>query len=255
MTRLRRHVAEMVSGLPESGEQADLFGAPKRVVPPTLCDWCRKPLPAGRRKDAITCSKACRQARHRFRVRAVGITATQPIRVAYADPPYPKLARKYYADEEVDHVALVGRLEAEFPDGWALSTSKKALPAVLALCPDDVDVNVWRNGPRGTTKSFRARNAWEALIIRGGRPYVEGVAEDLHDLLDWHGRQHSHPDALVGMKPAAFCEWMFRLLGLQRGDTLVDLFPGSGAVGRAWRLYTSPEYSSTLPSRLDEAAG
>jgi hypothetical protein len=41
------------------------------------------------------------------------------------------------------------------------------------------------------------------------------------------------------MKPEQFCFWLFNdLLGVRDDDELVDLFPGSGAVGRArdsWR--------------------
>jgi hypothetical protein len=61
---------------------------------------------------------------------------------ANADPPYPGKAF-YYRDHpdyagEVDHAALIARLSTY--DGWALSTSAAALPAVLALCPPGVRV-------------------------------------------------------------------------------------------------------------------
>ena len=161
------------------------------------------------------------------------------MRFAYADPPYPGLARKYYACEEVDHAELVARLVADFPDGWALSTSSEALRDVLALCPAGVRVAAWVRGAR-PGKSYRPRSAWEPVIVAGGRSRQEGVSEYSCDVLVWGGRQHSHPDALVGMKPAPFCEWMFRLLGACSGDALVDLFPGSGAVARAWELYVAP---------------
>jgi hypothetical protein len=160
------------------------------------------------------------------------------MRFAYADPPYPKLARRYYGAEEVDHRQLVDRLVAEYPDGWALSTSSEALRDVWGLCPPGTRLAVWVNGPR-KVKAVSALRAYEALLVFGGRPRREAVVEDLCDVLKWGGRQHSHPGALVGMKPAAFCEWMFRLLGASRGDRLDDLFPGSGAVARAWSLYTS----------------
>jgi hypothetical protein len=54
------------------------------------------------------------------------------------------------------------------------------------------------------------------------------------------------------MKPAAFCEWVFRLLGAERQDSLTDFFPGSGAIARAWELYTSGGTGAT-GSRLSEA--
>ena len=47
------------------------------------------------------------------------------------------------------------------------------------------------------------------------------------------------PTSVVGMKPPAFCEWVFRLLGALPGDSLDDLYPGSGIVSRSWRLYRS----------------
>lgn len=203
------------------------------------CEWCRGPLPPRSRRDRKTCSKRCRQAKARFKIRRAELEATdRPMTFAYADPPYPGLARRYYGDGEVDHRQLVDRLVADYPDGWALSTSSEALRDVWALCPDGTRLAVWVNGPR-KTKSYTALRAFEALLVFGGRVRREAVVEDLSDVLQWRGRQHSHPGALVGMKPAAFCEWMFRLLGASRLDRLDDLFPGSGAVGRAWRLYTS----------------
>ncbi len=40
---------------------------------------------------------------------------------------------------------------------------------------------------------------------------------------------------MIGAKPAAFCRWVFDLLGARPGDHLDDLFPGSGGVTRAWK--------------------
>lgn len=208
------------------------------------CTWCKRRLPRGLRADAETCSQPCRQAKHRFKVApAELLNATdRPRRFGYADPPYPGLAWRYYRAAEVDHAALILQLVADFPDGWALSTSAAALPDVLRLCPAGARVCPWVHGARAG-RARRARNAWEPLIVVGGRPAPPGesVAEDLRDVLIWGGRQRSHPGALVGMKPAQFCEWLFRLLGARRGDQLVDLFPGSGAVRRAWDLFTAPD--------------
>lgn len=39
---------------------------------------------------------------------------------------------------------------------------------------------------------------------------------------------------LPGRKPLAFCAWLFNCLGLEPGDELVDVFPGTGVVSRAW---------------------
>ena len=50
---------------------------------------------------------------------------------------------------------------------------------------------------------------------------------------------------MIGAKHAAVCRWIFTLLGAAPGDTLDDLFPGSGAVSRAWAVHTSQDPSST----------
>lgn len=191
------------------------------------------------------------------------------MKFGYADPPYPGLARKYYGCDEVDHAKLVVWMLRSFPDGWALSTSAEALESVLAIVRGALKrrrlsakwlrVCVCLKRSRHGA-SYYARNAWEPLIVYGGRPLALTPAEVLDDVLLDTGRgQKSHPDALVGMKSAAFAEWMFRMLGAQRGDELVDVFPGSGVIGRAWQLYVSPAAAATrrtstrLPSRLSEA--
>ena len=43
---------------------------------------------------------------------------------------------------------------------------------------------------------------------------------------------------MIGAKPPAVCRWIFGLLGAGPQDTLDDLFPGSGAVSRAWAAFT-----------------
>ncbi len=231
-----------------------------------ICAWCGKEIRRAARRDAETCTKACRQARQRFRVAPAAEATGAPMRFAYADPPYPGLARRYYEGEEtyggeVDHAELVARLVADFPDGWALSTSAAALQAVLLLCPPGCRTAIWVKGSRAG-ESWRARNAYEPVIVYKGRARKLTREETLDDVLIWGGRQRSHPGALVGMKSAPFCEWMFRQLGALAGDDLVDVFPGSGAVSRAWKLYAEPSHlepgrmpkKRSAPSRLAEAA-
>jgi hypothetical protein len=72
---------------------------------------------------------------HRAGIRRAELAATAALlRLAYADPPYPGKSALYrdhrdYAGE-VDHEELLERLQGY--DGWALSTSADALPAILA---------------------------------------------------------------------------------------------------------------------------
>lgn len=225
----------------------------------SACAWCSGAIPAGARRDAICCSKRCRQARHRF-LRAVGTAeaAAHPLRLAYADPPYPGRSARYYRNHpdfagEVDHAALIASLAAY--DGWALSTSADALRDVLALCPAGARVAAWHRGERPHQTARGPLSAWEPVIHSGGRPSVDLSRVDAGDAsrpavddassrgtdsLIYPGRaRHTDPERVIGAKPAAFCRWVFDLLGAQAGDEMVDLFPGSGGVSRAWMAFTA----------------
>jgi hypothetical protein len=211
-----------------------------------LCAWCENPIPVTARRDAVCCSVRCRQARHRF-LRAVGqaevVTPGRSLRLAYADPPYPGKARLYrdHPDYggEVDHAELIERLAAY--DGWALSTSAAALPSVLALCPPGVRVAAWHKGER-VTRSRYPLSAWEPVIYRGGRQ-LPGALRRVDSIVCGVTPVSTRPGHVIGAKPAAVCRWIFALLGAGPGDALDDLFPGSGAVSRAWAVYTSGEAS------------
>lgn len=179
------------------------------------------------------------------------------LRLAYADPPYMGQAAKYYrrhADYagEVDYPALVQRLVEDFPDGWALSLSCKSLQPMLALCPANVRVLAWVKRQHGMLPGIRLQYAWEPVIMRGGRQGPHHTGE--HTRRDWvqaspegwtfRSRPSTH---VTGKKPAAFCYWLFDCLGLQAGDDLVDLFPGTGAVMHAWQQWQAqPDLWSRL---------
>lgn len=45
--------------------------------------------------------------------------------------------------------------------------------------------------------------------------------------------------SLPGRKPLAFAAWLFECLGMRPGDELVDLYPGTGVIGRAWASLSS----------------
>ena len=177
-----------------------------------VCAWCEGPIPARARRDAVCCSVRCRQARHRF-LRAVGraeaVAPGRSLRLAYADPPYPGKARLYrdHPDYggEVDHAALIARL-ADY-DGWALSTSAEALPAVLALCPPGVRVAAWHRGER-PTRSRWPLHAWEPVIYHGGRQRSPGRGGPIRSCAGSR-RWTTLPGRVIGAKPAAVCRWIF----------------------------------------------
>lgn len=244
------------------------------------CAWCRGPIDDEKRADAICCSTRCRQARHRFTT-GVGVgpvaAGSAPLRLAYADPPYPGLSKRYYEghrdyDGEVDHAELIRHLSTF--DGWALSTNERSLQYVLGLCPPGVRIASWHRGER-PTRSGGPLNAWEPVIYAGGRidpsltaaatrspgeldvyprrvgktsrlaAIADAASVETHrgetrrlDVLEHFSRPRlTDPHRVIGAKPAAFCRWMFDLLGALPVDDFTDVFPGSGGVSRAWAVY------------------
>jgi hypothetical protein len=155
------------------------------------------------------------------------------MRIAYADPPYPGKAARFYKGREgyageVDHYRLVLSLATSY-DGWALSTGAYALRELLPFCPPEAQMAPWvkPNGVSGQT--FGPHNAWEPVIYCPARRLRGGVR-------DWLRAKPARGGGdLPGRKPLAFCAWLFDLLGMLPGDELVDLFPGTGIVSRAWR--------------------
>ena len=151
-----------------------------------LCAWCDRPVLASR-VDARYCSTRCRQAAYRAGVRRAELAATAaPLRLAYADPPY--RGQPGYAGE-VDLEELLTRL-ASF-DGWALSTSAEALPAVLAVAVArglDVRVAAWMRS---------ARPHATARLLNGGEPVVFAGARQLP------GSAPQAVDALVGCRSSS----------------------------------------------------
>jgi hypothetical protein len=155
------------------------------------------------------------------------------VRVAYCDPPYPGCGHLYPEQEEVDHPVLIARLEREYPDGWALSTHTPALRDLLPLCPPDTRVLAWVKPFAVFKPGVGLAYAWEPVLLRGGRRRTRGQPT----VRDWVAEPITLRRGLVGAKPDGFSFWLFDALGLQPGDTLDDLFPGTGAVTRAWQRF------------------
>jgi hypothetical protein len=160
---------------------------------------------------------------------------THFVRFAYADPPYLGQARKHYglAAREVNHPLLIAHLE-EF-DGWALSLSAPSLRTILPMCPEDVRVCAWVKPFAAFKKNVTQAYAWEPVIVKPlrRRPVEEPTVRD------WVSVPITLQRGVSGAKPAGFCNWLFEFAGLTGDDEFVDLFPGSGAVQRAWDSWSS----------------
>lgn len=231
--------SEYSSDAPSFGDDGDAPVADCSSTTDRVCRWCRRELPTTDPR-AVYCSTRCRQTAFRLRRRAALDDApVTPGTFCYADPPYPGLSKRYYGREatyagEVDHAALIASLEASKYAGWALSTWARALREVLPLCPPTARVCAWMK-PHGipAKRSRGMHNVWEALIVVTSRRLRPAVPDALRALPARGGGE------LPGRKPLAFAAWLFECLGMRPGDELVDLYPGTGVIGRAWASLSS----------------
>lgn len=163
------------------------------------------------------------------------------MRIAYADPPYPGMSGFYkshpdYAGE-VDHAELVQRLIDEY-DGFCLHTASTTLAQVLATFPewDTYRVMAWVKPFASFKKNVSVAYAWEPVIVKAARPRpFDGYST----IRDWIAEPITLRRGLTGAKPEAVCRWLFEVMGCEPDDDLVDMFPGTGAVTRAWERWRS----------------
>lgn len=174
---------------------------------------------------------------------------SQSLRIGYADPPYPGCSALYkdHPDYggEVDHRQLIHDLVYEY-DGYCLHTSSVALPRVMQLFQQVVSP-ISRDFPRvmAWVKPFAAfkRNvpvayAWEPVFVKAARkPTVKKNMGFTYR--DWLDEPITLKRGLTGAKPERVCHWLFEVMGCEPGDDLDDLFPGTGAVSRAWESWVS----------------
>ncbi len=164
------------------------------------------------------------------------------MRIGYADPPYPGVrCDRYYRNHPdyagiVDQDALCRRLMDEF-DGFVLHTSSVALAEMLQRFPVGlVRVMAWVKPFAAFKRNIPVAYAWEPVLVKACRkPVVSGRIV----MRDWVSEKITLKRGLTGAKPAKVVEWALEVVGAQPTDDLVDLFPGTGAVGVAWEAWRS----------------
>jgi hypothetical protein len=166
--------------------------------------------------------------------------------IAYSDPPYIGQARKHYAKEaaadgrvavEVDHAVLIGDMHEQYA-AWALSCSSPSLEEILHLCreicgPNVVRVAAWVKPFASFKRGVDPAYAWEPIVYRSARKW----SKEQPTCRDWVSANITLQRGVSGAKPDAVCRWLFELLGAHPTDDFHDIYPGSGAVSRAWLAY------------------
>lgn len=167
------------------------------------------------------------------------------MKFAYADPPYFGQGKKLYGklhpeaaiyDTPDAHKKLVDRLVNEYPDGWAMSLSSPSLKTILPMCPDDCRVMAWVKPFAIFKPNVGLAYTWEPVIIRGGRR----ITREEQTVKDHVIESITLKKGLTGAKPPRFCTWVLAALNVKEGDTLDDIFPGTGIMGTAFQNAMNP---------------
>jgi hypothetical protein len=172
------------------------------------------------------------------------------MRLAYADPPYIGCAHLYRDHEdyagEVDHAELIARLESEF-DGWVLhaAATPRSYGIIIPIIERIPGVRIcqWTKPFAAYKRNVSVAYATEPVFIKAACKPVVSKREVMRDYI---AEPITLRRGLTGAKPERVCHWAFELVGAHPDDELVDLFPGTGAVTRAWDTWRG---KFTLPER------
>lgn len=162
------------------------------------------------------------------------------MRFAYADPPYLGQGKRYAHlhpdaliwNDPAAHVALVDRLEAEYPDGWAVSLCPT--PAALSVYAGlGRYLAVWVRPGMSAPPNGRVNLGVELVIYKTTVPNTREHGPVVSNYLIMGG-PNQHQGKHTGTKPVEFCRWVLDLLGYDPdADELDDLFPGEGSMAHA----------------------
>lgn len=160
------------------------------------------------------------------------------MKFAIADPPYLGCAKAHYRDDPRSglydtlegHRALISRLLAEYPDGWALSMTSDNLWDLLPELPRPplCRIGAWVKPFCAFKRGVGVAYAWEPVVFFGGRKKDNWRIDAT--VRDWIAANVTTKRGVHGAKPAAFTQWVLDILNVRPGDEVDDLFPGSGAV-------------------------
>jgi hypothetical protein len=177
-------------------------------------------------------------------------------RLAIADPPYLGTADLFYGDQGVGydkglkttsntnpnahlwdnpetHLELLDYLKDNF-DSYAIALNTHSVglysKRIKFGSQNGFRLCSWIR-PNSAPTGSRIRPSWEPVIVynaKDRRSYRSGLARTKDYLIANPPR-----NKFIGTKPFEWTEWVTELLGYEEGDTISDLFVGSGAVTSA----------------------
>ena len=173
------------------------------------------------------------------------------MKFAYADPPYLGCGKLYAKnhpeawrwDEIQTHAALTQELVDRYPDGWAMSASSVSLWSILPMCPAKCRIMAWVKPFAIFKPGVGLAYTWEPVILWGGRK----ITRQQKTVRDHLSCNITLKKGLTGAKPQAFNEWILSALNYEEGDTLDDIFPGTGSMALA--MQKPPLLSATIKEK------
>lgn len=166
------------------------------------------------------------------------------MKFAYADPPYYGCGKLYKEHPEWEdcnnldwHRALIEKLERLYPDGYALSCTSGNLFDLCPLFTKRPRIACWQKPFAIFKPNVNPAYTWEPVIFCGGRR-GDRTRKTVKDHLACN---ITLKKGLTGAKPETFCKWILDLLGYEVGDTLDDLFPGTGIMGKVIKQHNAQE--------------
>lgn len=86
------------------------------------------------------------------------------------------------------------------------------------------------------------------------KPARKQIVSDRLVLRDWIECSITLRRGLTWVKPEAVCHWAFEMVGARPDDELDDMFPGTGAVWRAWESWRDqPDmFTETAPTEAEQ---
>jgi hypothetical protein len=158
------------------------------------------------------------------------------MKFVYADPPYKDQAKRHYSDDpkckEVDMEELIDYLMTF--DGWALSMSEPSRYDIEKYCREELKikprVGIWMKSFASYKVNVNPAYTFEPVFFYGcrKRTRAQPTIRD-HIVCPITTKRGVH-----GAKPEPVCNWIFDFLNMCPDDEFFDMYPGSGAVTRAW---------------------
>lgn len=160
------------------------------------------------------------------------------MKIAYADPPYLGMGKKMYGklheeaaiwDDPQSHISLMQKLEKEY-DAWAFSMTSTSLSILSPHVPEGSRFACWVKPFAAWRPNHRVQYTWEPIVFKTER---SKGGKEIPSVRDHISCNIAMKKGLQGAKPDAFNDYILELLGWQPGDTVDDLFPGTGGLAEA----------------------